>query len=161
MNEEEVKVVRLEPMVVASFHAFGANPEDMALEKMISWAKPRFNLEGPDRPRIFGFNNPNPTAGSPNYGYEFWLEVPSGYGTGGDAGTDEPVIKEFSGGLYAVMSTGPITEPYRDIPAAWEKLVRWVEDSKYHGGRHVCLEEVAGMPGAPDWMLNLYAPVSE
>ena len=25
--------------------------------------------------RLFGFNNPDPSAGSPNYGYEVWIVV--------------------------------------------------------------------------------------
>ena len=28
-----------------------------------------------EKARFFGFNNPNPSPGSPNYGYEQWLTV--------------------------------------------------------------------------------------
>ena len=95
MSELDVKIVKLEPMCVASFHGFGNEPEMIAWEKMSNWAKAKGMKDGSFR--IFGFNNPDPTPGSPNYGYEFWITV------GEDVESDgEAEVKAFPGGLYAV-----------------------------------------------------------
>ena len=97
MNTLDVKIVHLDPMRVASVLGFGPSPEAAALKKLAAWAGPRGLLAEPGRPRIFGFNNPNPSPGSPNYGYEFWLVV----GPEVEATAEAPVL-EFEGGLYAV-----------------------------------------------------------
>ncbi len=75
MNELDVRIVRLEPMRVASFHGFGTSPEHEAARKLIAWAKPGSLLDAPNKHRIFGFDNPCPSPGSPNYGYEFWITI--------------------------------------------------------------------------------------
>ena len=75
MNTLDVRLVTLAPMRVASFYGFGPSPELVAWEKLMAWSRPKNLLDGPALARIFGFNNPNPSAGSPNYGYEFWIEV--------------------------------------------------------------------------------------
>ena len=75
MNTLDVRIVTLAPMRVASFYGFGPSPEFVAWEKLMAWSRPKGMLDGPTQARIFGFNNPNPSAGSPNYGYEFWIEV--------------------------------------------------------------------------------------
>jgi hypothetical protein len=47
--------------------------------------------------RTFGFNNPDPSPGSPNYGYEIWL------GVGPDVEESPPIeIKQVVLGKYAV-----------------------------------------------------------
>ncbi|HSN76415.1 MAG TPA: GyrI-like domain-containing protein, partial [Anaerolineae bacterium] len=97
MNTLDVKIVTLDPMRVASVLGFGPSPEVAAWEKLAAWAGPLGLLAGPDRPRIFGFNNPSPTPASPNYGYEFWIEVGPEVQPDGDV-----QIKQFGGGLYAV-----------------------------------------------------------
>ena len=88
MNTLDVRLVTLAPMRVASFYGFGPSPELVAWEKLMAWSRPKGLLDGPTRARIFGFNNPNPSAGSPNYGYEFWIEV----------GPEETVDAEDEGG---------------------------------------------------------------
>jgi len=75
MDELAVRIVNLEPMRVASFHGFGPSPEHLAIQKLADWAAPRGYLVDRKQHRIFGFNNPNPSHGSPNYGYELWLVV--------------------------------------------------------------------------------------
>ena len=96
MSELEVRIVKLEPMRVASFHAYSASPEGDAMGKLLAWAKPKGLLDPPGAHRIFGFNNPDPHPGSPNYGYEFWLAV------GPDVKPEgELNLKDFPGGLYA------------------------------------------------------------
>lgn len=156
MTEWEVRIVRLEPMRVASVHGFGEQPEYAAWDKLIAWAGPQGLLKHPEQPRIFGFNNPDPSPGSPNYGYEFWIAVGPDVEAGGEA-----QIKEFSGGLYAVTRCrGPHT-----ITETWQKLATWCEDSKYEYGHHQWLEEHLGPVDTPhndeEMVLDLYLPIAE
>ena len=75
MSEFEVHIVRLPPLRVASVLGFGQEPELQGREKLDAWAKPRGFLDRPEQQRIFGFNHPDPSPGSPNYGYEYWMVV--------------------------------------------------------------------------------------
>ena len=96
MGELDVKIVKLEPMRVGSVYGFGDSQEKLAWEKLIGWAEAKGLLRSGEY-RIFGFNNPNPSPGSPNYGYEFWMVV------GQDVEPEgEIAAKDFAGGLYAV-----------------------------------------------------------
>ena len=152
MTELDVRIIKLEPIRVASFYGFGASPEIEAMEKLIAWAKPKGWLDNIDDHRIFGFNNPNPSHGSPNYGYEFWITVGLEVEPEGDVR-----IEEFLGGLYAVTrcrGVGTITE-------TWNRLCEWVMDSRYHLARHQWLEAHIGPFPAPldEMTLDLHAPV--
>ncbi len=97
MSESQVRIVKLEPIHVASLHGFGKEPENQAWMKLTAWAKPKGYLDDLQNHRIFGFNNPNPSPGSPNYGYELWMAVGADENPEGEA-----EIKDFAGGLYAV-----------------------------------------------------------
>jgi hypothetical protein len=98
---------------------------------VVTWAKSYNYWQEPPSRRIFGFNNPSPSVGSPNHGYEFWLTV------GPDLQLDnESKIKDFSGGMYGVLHCDVNDDPYKIIPAAWEKLVKWLEPSHYKFGSH-------------------------
>ncbi len=78
MSKLDVQIVRLEPMRVASAYGFGTSPEEIAHEKMQTFLKAKNLLDGyGTKYRHFGFNNPNPSPGSPNYGYEIWTEIGS------------------------------------------------------------------------------------
>ena len=155
MDELAVRIVRLEPMRVASFHGFGSNPEHLAIQKLADWAGPRGYLEDRKQHRIFGFNNPNPSQGSPNYGYELWLVI----GPEVEPAAEVP-IREFAGGLYAVARC----QGAETITPTWQQLVGWLANSRYGHADHQWLEEHlnAAFP-APDedLVLDLYAPISE
>ena len=73
MGELDVRIVKLEPMRVASAYGFGTSPEEEAWGKLLAWARAKDLLN--EDVRFFGFNNPNPSPGSPNYGYEQWMTV--------------------------------------------------------------------------------------
>ena len=103
---------------------------------MREWAKSHDLPRG--QHRIFGYNNPDPSPGSPNYGYDVWLTVDESVQANGDAR-----IIEFPGGLYAVTRID-VKNPWDDIPGTWQKLVKWMESSKYQHGRHQWLEEHIG-----------------
>jgi DNA gyrase inhibitor GyrI len=156
MNDFTVQIVKLDPMRVASVHAFGASPENDAREKLISWAKPRGLLKIPKKYRVFGFNNPDPSPESPNYGYEFWITVKSDM-----APIDEIKIKDFPGGLYAVTRC-EVKDPWRDIPNTWKQLAVWRENSQYEEAHHQYLEEnISPIEISDEFILDLYLPIAE
>jgi AraC family transcriptional regulator len=156
MSDLDVGIVTLPPLRVASFHGFGTGPETIAWQKMEAWATAKGFMADRAGHRIFGFNNPDPSPGSPNYGYEFWMVV--GPEVAGDA---QAVIKQFAGGLYAVTHCA-VTSPGDDIPAMWGKLVKWCEGSEYSMARHQWLEEhIEGAGGgAQAFVLDLYLPIA-
>lgn len=153
MDSLDVRIVPLAPMRVASVHAFGSSPEHMAWEKLKAWAAPRGLFDNTARGRIFGFNNPNPSEGSPNYGYEFWLVVGPEVVVDGEA-----TEKAFEGGLYAVTRCPLVGDV---IPQYWERLGAWLETSHYRMGSHQWLEEHIGAVDHPDQAsLDLYLPLA-
>lgn len=157
MSEIEVRVLKLPPMRVVCVNGFGEEPEGMAFDKMRQWAKAHNLPNGAHR--IFGYNNPDPSPGSPNYGYDVWLTVDGSVLADGEAR-----MIEFPGGLYAVTRI-EAKEPWNDIPGAWQKLVKWMEASKYHHGRHQWLEEHIGPLDATmndlPFTLDLHLPITE
>ncbi len=154
MTDLAVRIVKLEPLRVASFHGFGPSPERLAAEKLAAWAGPRGYLADRTHHRIFGFNNPSPSAGSPNYGYEFWIVV----GPEVEAAPEVPVL-DFAGGLYAVTRCQGV----ENIGPTWGRLVQWLSDSRYGHAGHQWLEEHLNpvFPAADEeLLLDLYAPIA-
>ena len=150
MSEIDVRIVELEPMRVASAHGFGKQPEGIAWDKLLTW----MNAHGlkRDEVRFFGFNNPDPSPGSPNYGYEQWVTV------GPDAVSEgEITVKEFGGGHYAVTRC-----KLPRIGEAWKQLAAWREESHYQCGHYQWLEELISPPGTPfeDLVLDIYLPIT-
>lgn len=157
MSEITVRIVELGPLHVASVHGFGPSPEDEAHRRLQAWAGPRGYLDDLDHHRVFGFNNPNPTPASPNYGYELWVAV------GPEVQPEEGVrILDFPGGLYAVTRLREVGNPGESIPALWAELVKWVEGSPYRPARHQWLEEHLRTAETPagEWSLDLYMPIA-
>lgn len=153
---EEIKVVTLEPVRVASFHGFGTSPEDEAFSKMDAWARAHGLLDEPTKIQTYGFNNPNPSPGSPNYGYDVWLVV--GPEVEGD---DDAEVFEFEGGLYGVLRNKGLP----NIGAAWQRLVKWREEQGYKNGTHQWLEGSV-TPYDPNVTeetleLDLFIPIAE
>jgi DNA gyrase inhibitor GyrI len=157
MEKLEVRIVTLPPMRVACINGFGDGPENQAFTKLKAWAQAH-ELLGTTY-RLFGYNNPDPTPGSPNYGYDGWISVDPTVKPDGEAH-----IIEFPGGLYAVTRC-EVKHPGDDIPGTWQKLVKWMQTSKYHHGRHQWLEEHIGpldtLGGEQPFTLDLYLPISE
>ncbi len=155
MKQENVRIVKLEPFRAVGFSGFGTQPEDQAWKALEAWAKPKGWLDDPAHP-IFGFNNPDPSPGSPNYGYEFWLALQTGDKVEGGL-----QVKEFAGGMYAVLRVDAI-DPYKDIPAAWQELVKWQQGSKYKISCSQCLEGHVSETRPPAvFSLDLMLPISE
>lgn len=157
MRELTVRIVRLEPARVVSVYGFGEEPEKEAWQKLVAWAEPRGLLDTPDQHRIFGFNNPSPSPGSPNYGYEFWLTIGPEIEPEGEVET-----KLFPGGLYAVTQCEVKGDPYESIPAAWKRLVLRREESRYRSASHQWLEAHVQAGETPEmFTLDLYLPIAE
>lgn len=157
----DVRIVQLEPMRVASFHGFGTEPENEAFDKCYAWMEDQDRMATFQEHRIFGFNNPEPSAGSPNYGYEVWVEVEPGV-----EATGEMQVKTFEGGLYAVLTCTP--RKGEEIGENWQHLVAWLAQSSYQHARHQWLEghrwtgtpEIDGDPFAKGKLtLDLYLPI--
>jgi DNA gyrase inhibitor GyrI len=155
MDNLDVRIVKLEPMRMASAYGFGSSPEDIAGEKMGNFLKAKNLLDELGKKyRSFGFNNPNPSAGSPNYGYEIWVDVGPDVEPEGDIR-----IVDFCGGLYAVTRF----ENLENIGRVWKELVRWREDSKYKPAHHQWLENLLN-PRETDpvkLVFDLYLPITE
>lgn len=147
----DVRIVELEPLHVASALAYGTEPEMKAMQTLFTWARPHHLLGAPHR--IFGFNNPSPSAGSPNHGYEVWLTV------GPDTQPEAPIaLKAFEGGKYAVTRVVGVEH----ITAVWMDLVKWTETSPYQHADHQWLEEHIHMGDdlpPEEMVLDLYMPI--
>jgi len=93
MSELEIRIVDLAPMRVAYASGFGAEPEVAAWGTLLHWAEGKGLLADLTAVRFFGHNNPDPSIGSPNYGYDQWMTVgPEVVAEGGVK------IKTFAGG---------------------------------------------------------------
>lgn len=154
MDELEVRIERLPARRVASVHAFGPQPEMIAWEKMLAWAKARGPEGDAAHLQTYGFNNPDPAPGSPNYGYEFWTDVDAGTPLGADG---EATVKDVEGGLYAVTRFEGRGD---EMPAVWQRLLMWGENSRYRLASHQWLERHISL--SDDWLvLDLMLPIAE
>jgi len=154
MSELQVRIVSMDPMRVASVIGFGASPEDLAGTKMLAFMASK-GLRFEDV-RWYGFNNPSPSPGSPNYGYEVWVtvgpEVP---------GEGDVTIKQIPARRYAVARC----EGLSHIGEVWKGLVLWLEGSRYRWPAHCaeCLEHLLTSPDVPyeEYVFDLYLPIAE
>ncbi len=156
MGEQEVRIVRLEPLRVAAALGYGESPENQAWDTILAWARSKGLLEDLERVRFFGFNNPDPSPGTPNYGYEQWITVGPEVEAEG-----EVEIKTFPGGLYAVLRCKGIPNMEK-----WKRLVNWQKSSSYKPAHHQWLEEQITSPldpsiGLEDLVFDLYLPIAE
>jgi DNA gyrase inhibitor GyrI len=157
MSELKVRILHLEPMRVACAHGFGQSPEEQAWRTLLNWAESRGLLDDRQAVRFFGFNNPDPSPGSPNYGYDQWMTV------GPDVAAEGEIkIVEFPGGLYAVTRC----EGLDNIGQVWQQLVTWYEESPYKKAHHQWLEEYLS-PLSPldtplqECVFDLYLPIAK
>lgn len=118
---------------------------------MLGWCKKRgFSIDDKNN-LIFGFNNPNPVPGKPDYGYEFWFKVDEN-----EKPEDDIRIVEFNGGNYAVAEcTGPL-----NLPQSWRALYRWCSENNYKHGYHQPLERIReNITDIEKMKIELYCPV--
>jgi DNA gyrase inhibitor GyrI len=150
MSDLNVKIVKLEPLRVASVQGFGQGPEKQAWEKMGAFLEQQGLMTDLKTHRFFGFNNPEPTPASPNYGYEQWVTIGPDVLPQGDVR-----IKSFAGGLYAVTHCQLLV-----ITDTWKKLIIWREGSGYKPASHQWLEECLTPFASDEEMeLDIYLPI--
>ena len=153
MNDLEVEIVQLKPMRVAASLGFGPNPEELAFSQMYEFASTKGLLEEGVLPITYGFNNPDPSPGSPNYGYEVWLPIPDDINSEGEIS-----IVDFQGGDYVVTRFQGLEK----IGEVWKQLVMWQENSEYERGSHQWLEKLlnSSETNIEKMMFELYLPIS-
>lgn len=154
MSDLQVRIVDLEPMRWAGTSGFGPEPEGLAWDALLKWAEPIGLLSKPHR--FFGYNNPDPSPGSPNYGYEIWVPV------GPEVQAEGQVtIKEIPARRYAVARC----EGLSNIGRVWRQLVRWFEGSQYRRPAHFdqCLEHLLSPPGVSydQYVFDLHLPIAD
>ena len=64
MGETDVRIIELENFNMVSALGFGTSPEIEAWNKFLNWAGLKGLLEDLGNRRFFGFNNPDPSAGT-------------------------------------------------------------------------------------------------
>ena len=154
MSTLEVRIVQLDPMRVAAAHGFGESPEGIAFQKIEAFAASKGLLQEGKLSQTFGFNTPNPSHGSPNYGYEVWLPLDGDVEPEGDI-----EIKDIPGNLYAVARCHGLN----NIGEIWSQLAMWREGSKYKHGNHQWLEHLLTPVDVPleAYIFDLYLPITE
>src|SRR5512135_1683298 len=116
-----VRIVQLPALRVASAYGFGESPEARAWQTLLDWAR-ACGLADWSAHRFFGFNNPSPAVGSPNYGYEQWMTIDPGV-----VGSGAVTVKDFPGGMYAVTRC----QGLEHIMRVWAELAAWAEAGPY------------------------------
>lgn len=154
MSERAVQIVTLPPMRVASALGFGKEPELQASTMIHEFAKKAGIKLDFNTTRLYGFDNPSPSPGSPNYGYEFWLPIDESI-----EAIDPIKIKQFPGGQFATTRFTGLSR----IGRVWGDLVAWVENSTYALGPtcNQCLEknDTPFEQNPEKWTFDLYLPV--
>jgi hypothetical protein len=120
LNEslKNVRIVRLPAMRVASYCAVSTTPERDCAKTFAPFVLEN-NLHKKSGFRSFGFNNPDPSENTPEYGYETWVTIPE------DFNIATPFTKKhFHGGLFASSSA-----TLNEIGERWDKLYKWCENS--------------------------------
>ena len=137
----DIKVLKeLKPCRVAYYCYYGLEPEEGAFSVMSDWLRRSgLNFEK-DKLRIFGFNNPSPTSpDQKEYNYEVWVTISD------DFVVNDSLVKTktFQGGLYAVCAVRDLVPDGdgSEIYEAWQRLNKWLRESKYVAADHQWLEE--------------------
>jgi DNA gyrase inhibitor GyrI len=150
----DVEVVTLPPMTVAAARAFGPHPEMEAWQTLLSWA--RLHGLAPElvAHHFYGFNNPDPVPGEPDYGYEQWISVDREA-----QGDDRVVIRSFPGGRFLATRCDDL----RNLGTTWRRLFRWCQRSTFapefdRPFLEECLTPLAREPA--DFCFRLLLPVS-
>jgi DNA gyrase inhibitor GyrI len=156
MKDQDVRMVTLDPMWIASIRVTCEDPEREAVARVRAWADAKGFLADPDRHPIFGFDNPPfGRRGGPR-GYEAWVRIED------ESDADASVeLKRFDGGRYAVARCEVPGDPYDMIPQAWERLADWVRGQGHKLGPHQSLEMYPAMgPSEGGFVVDLYCPVA-
>ncbi|MDE6031228.1 MAG: effector binding domain-containing protein [Oscillospiraceae bacterium] len=135
-NELNVRIVKLPPFTVASYHYVGQDPEEKTGAVMSEFVQNSRLYELKPDSRMFGFNRPNPgVLEDGTHGYEDWVTIPDGMEV------PAPLTKKhFEGGWFAVMAI-----PFPEFQL-WGDLIDWVNNNELYEADYTA-EELAGQKG--------------
>lgn len=161
ISDDQIRLIWLPRLRVASARFFGPDPEREASFRLREWMRERgVPLE---TSRYYGFNNPDPTPASPNYGYEQLVVLDDEYKNA--VASSQVAIKEMPIGLYAVYRHFGSAER---LPASWCALIAWVQTSKYRLSASQYLEEIVSVaeytkdePNPENMVFDLHIAISE
>ncbi|MDD3164608.1 MAG: AraC family transcriptional regulator [Oscillospiraceae bacterium] len=157
----DIKVLReLPPVRVVTVCADGPDPETAAFSILQNWYEHSGLNVQRDALRIYGHDDPCPTPENPAYGYRVYLTVPDTLTVTGD----EVQAGTLPGGLYVVCAVPDLTKenPGTTIPAAWKRLCKWIEQSRYEADvTRPGLEEHLEFDGSLNHLngMDLYMPI--
>ena len=115
-----IRVTYLEPCRVASFHvADSLTPEEEAYSLFNEWAERKGLLPEHRFIPLIGFNHPWGPVGEKR-GYEFWCVLDNL----GDIELSDTIVKEFSGGLYAVVTIPGLDRIMQGI----QLIHQWIQE---------------------------------
>lgn len=115
-SSNEVRIIRLPKLIVASYGVVSDTPEDDCWGKVGGLIK-KYALDQESGFRYFGFGFSDDKG---KYGYEMWVMVPE------DLKVPEPFIrKEFPGGLFAALPANLSV-----IGERWDLLQDWIVNSE-------------------------------
>ena len=113
-----IRVTRIEPCRVASFHVTGSlTPEEEAFSRFRAWAERTGLLPERRFVPLIGFNNPWGPEGEKR-GYELWCVLDDL----GDIDVSDATIKEFDGGLFVVVTIAGLDRIMPGIETAHQWL---------------------------------------
>lgn len=160
-DNPEVRLETLAPVKVVVGRGYGKEPEGPAWEAALKTLAELGLAEKLVELTCYGFNNPDPSPGNENYGYEQWIVLPEDV----TPGVESVETLDYAGGLYAVMEM-PVPGP-QHLFAHWQKLAAWREDSPYLFDRsRPYLEHLLNPESVPagkfdEMRFRLYLPVME
>jgi DNA-binding transcriptional MerR regulator/DNA gyrase inhibitor GyrI len=144
---QDVRLMYLPPMTVASSHYIGENPEYNAGKALDDFVKATGLYKTKPDLRHIGFDNPTNPYGDAN-GYEMWVSIPE------DMDVPAPLVKKkFLGGQYAAHAAEISSLDH------WLALQEWVNDSdKYESDAYSvrCAPHTEGLNGYLEEQLNYY-----
>lgn len=158
----------VEPMIAASFYAFGTEPEKLALDKLGKWAVPKGYFDKSDDHPVFGFNNPEPQllygkkvynteSKKQNlpYGYEILIGIDSSV-----AIEEEMRLTQITGGYYAVLNNCTYKSEDKEwLNNYWKMLFDWVRNKKLKYSYHQALEKYTIDENGNKLITDLYYPI--
>lgn len=156
MRDMLVRFVKLPPLRVAYVCTISKTPEDDSMRKIRAWAEPKGFFDDPAKHMMFGYNNPHPSPGKDEYGYEFIVTVGPEVEPEGDIR-----IKEIPGGLYAVARCKGV----ESITETWLALWKWLGNAEYEldEENEPGLEEHLNPQETrhSEYLLDLYLPIKK
>jgi DNA-binding transcriptional MerR regulator len=150
---QDVRIIYLPPMTVASSHYVGEDSEGNSARPLDKFVLESGLLNIKPDTRHFGFNNSLERAGigEPSPGYEMWVSIPD------DMEVPAPLVKKkFHGGLYAahVIKMGDFDH--------WLDLQEWVNESEEYqndADSVRCTPYMEGMETSMEEQLNYFSNV--